>query len=216
MSAYDPSHWADFALAQLGASAALLGLVFVGLSINLKDVIGSRPLVNRAGEAVIALGSLLIASTAVLIPHQSHGALAAELVVIAGFTFSATFRLQVGAETQIAAPDERGPPPRLDPGPPDPRFGRAAPLGDGRRHARDRRGRRLVLVARGHRRVLHRGTHQRVGAHGRDPAVIHAGGGWRARVRRRARRRGSGPATWRSGGVSTPHAFSASMARSGS
>ena len=35
MSAYDAARWSDFALAQLGASAALLGLVFVGLSINL-------------------------------------------------------------------------------------------------------------------------------------------------------------------------------------
>lgn len=32
MSGYDIERWADFALGQLGASAALLGLVFVGLS----------------------------------------------------------------------------------------------------------------------------------------------------------------------------------------
>ena len=55
MSAYDPARWSDFALAQLGASAALLGLVFVGLSINLRDVVGSRRLVNRAAEAIIGL-----------------------------------------------------------------------------------------------------------------------------------------------------------------
>ena len=49
------SHWRSS-----GASAALLGLVFVGLSINLKDVIGSRQLVNRPLEAVVALGSVLV------------------------------------------------------------------------------------------------------------------------------------------------------------
>ena len=41
MSAYDPAAWSDFALAQLGASAALLGLVFVGFSINLRDIAAS-------------------------------------------------------------------------------------------------------------------------------------------------------------------------------
>ena len=87
MSAYDAARWSDFALAQLGASAALLGLVFVGLSINLKDVIGSRQLVNRALEAVVALGSVLVASTAVV------------------------FRLQIGAAGQVAQPGREGPPP---------------------------------------------------------------------------------------------------------
>ncbi len=110
MSTYHPEQWTDFALAQLGASAALLGLVFVGLSINLKDVIGSRQLVNRALEAVIALGSVLVASTAVLIPHQSRAALSIELLVIAVFVFSVTFRLQIGAASQVASSSEHGPP----------------------------------------------------------------------------------------------------------
>jgi modulator of FtsH protease len=70
MSAYDPARWSDFALAQLGASAALLGLVFVGLSINLRDVVGSRRLVNRAAEAIIELAAVLVSATAVLIPDS--------------------------------------------------------------------------------------------------------------------------------------------------
>jgi hypothetical protein len=41
MAAYDPARWSDFALAQLGASAAVLDLVFVALSINLRAVVGS-------------------------------------------------------------------------------------------------------------------------------------------------------------------------------
>jgi len=62
VTGYHVSEWSDFALAQLGASAALLGLVFVGLSINLRDVIGSTSLVNRAAEAVIALAGVLVAA----------------------------------------------------------------------------------------------------------------------------------------------------------
>lgn len=69
MTGYHVSEWSDFALAQLGASAALLGLVFVGLSINLRDVIGSTSLVNRAAEAVIALAGVLVAAYAAAISN---------------------------------------------------------------------------------------------------------------------------------------------------
>jgi hypothetical protein len=111
MSAYDPARWSDFALAQLGASAALLGLVFVGLSINLRDVVGSRQLVNRAAEAVIGLAAVLVTATAVLIPDQTRGAVSAELLVIAGSTFAATANLQRGATRQTVDAGGEGPPP---------------------------------------------------------------------------------------------------------
>ena len=110
MTGYRPEHWSDFALAQLGASAALLGLVFVGLSINLKDVVGSRQLVNRALEAVIALASVLVSATAVLIPHQSRDALSAELLFVAVVVFGVILRLQIRSRTQVARPGEQGPP----------------------------------------------------------------------------------------------------------
>jgi modulator of FtsH protease len=57
MTGYTPADWSDFALAQVGASAALLGLVFVGISINLRDFVDSRTLVNRAFEAIVMLAS---------------------------------------------------------------------------------------------------------------------------------------------------------------
>ena len=103
MSAYDPARWSDFALVQLGASAALLGLVFVGLSINLRDVVGSRQLVNRAAEAVIGLAAVLVTATAVLIPDQSRGVVSAELLVIAVFTFAVTVRLQRASDPSKTA-----------------------------------------------------------------------------------------------------------------
>ncbi len=44
MTGYDASTVVSTSpLAQLGASAALLGLVFVGMSINLKDFVGTPP-----------------------------------------------------------------------------------------------------------------------------------------------------------------------------
>jgi uncharacterized membrane protein len=108
VTAYDAARWTDFALAQLGASAALLGLVFVGLSINLRDVVGSSALVNRAGEAVVALFGVLVAATAVLIPAQSDDALGIELLVLGAILLAAIARLQIADSEPI--PDDRRPP----------------------------------------------------------------------------------------------------------
>lgn len=109
MTAYTPAEWSDFALAQLGASAALLGLVFVGMSINLKDFVGTPVLVNRALEAIVLLATVLLAATAVLIPHQSRDAVGIELVVLGVGTLSAVLRLQAGTQHQVVASGDRGP-----------------------------------------------------------------------------------------------------------
>jgi hypothetical protein len=59
--AYDPEMWHDFFIAAAGAAAALSGLIFVAVSINLgkifdveKDV-GSTYLTGRALESLVAL-----------------------------------------------------------------------------------------------------------------------------------------------------------------
>ena len=108
---YTSSHWSEFATAHVGASAALLGLVFVGLTINLREVVHSRSLVNRAAEAVILLGSVLATSTTVLVPSQRRGALSAELIVLGVVTFGFVLLLQRGITMQPQDPGKGGPPP---------------------------------------------------------------------------------------------------------
>lgn len=108
--AYQPGHWENFALAHVGASAALLGLVFVGVSINLRDIIGSGVLVHRAAEAVVLLGSVLAVSTVVLIPGQRRGALSAELIVLGIAVFVIVLFQQRGAVVQQVDPGRPGPP----------------------------------------------------------------------------------------------------------
>jgi hypothetical protein len=108
--AYEIGDWESFALAHVGASAALLGLVFVVISINLRDIVGSGPLVHRAGEAVVLLGGVLAAATVVLIPGQRKDVLSAELILLAGGLFAVILSLQRDAVTQPTDPGRPGPP----------------------------------------------------------------------------------------------------------
>ena len=107
--AYRIAAWDNFALAHVGASAALLGLVFVGISINLRDIVGSGSLVHRAAEAVMLLGCVLASATVVLIPGQRRDLLSTELIAIAAATFAAVLFFQRDAVTQPTDPGE-GPP----------------------------------------------------------------------------------------------------------
>jgi hypothetical protein len=60
--------WQPFFTAQLGAAATLGGLVFVGLSLNLKKIVSAPQLTNRALLALALLGIILIVSSLVLMP----------------------------------------------------------------------------------------------------------------------------------------------------
>lgn len=88
MYAYDPSEWTDLFVATAGATAALAGLLFVAVSINLDRIIGEAGLPDRALETVLLLVGVLIISIVGLIPGQSHGVLGLELLVVSiGLTF---------------------------------------------------------------------------------------------------------------------------------
>ena len=109
MAAYDPAEWSDFAIAQLGASSVLLGLVFVGVSINLGEIVGSPLLVRRAAEAIMVLGSVLAASTCVLIPGQEREVVAIELLAVAAAMFGLVGYVQRGAGAGVVKRGQRGP-----------------------------------------------------------------------------------------------------------
>jgi len=63
--------WHDFFVAEAGASAALAGLLFVAISINLTRILEFRHLPARAVEALLALLSVLVVATFALVPRQS-------------------------------------------------------------------------------------------------------------------------------------------------
>ncbi|MGY1663585.1 hypothetical protein ACI78Q_20345 [Geodermatophilus sp. SYSU D00705] len=83
-----PDAWHDFAVATVGACAALAGLIFVAVSINLARILEFRDLPGRAARTLALLMALLIAGVLVLVP-QPVRALAVELAAI-GVLLAAT------------------------------------------------------------------------------------------------------------------------------
>lgn len=76
--------WDNFFVAQLGASAALAGLLFVGVSINMTKILAYPTLPRRALRALIMLVTILIVSSLFLVPGQPIAQLGLEVLVIGG------------------------------------------------------------------------------------------------------------------------------------
>ena len=81
-TAYRPEAWQVFFTAVATASAALTGLLFVGLSINLRKIIETPEHLARAREVLGQLLGLLVLSIIVLIPGQNRLELGEELIVL--------------------------------------------------------------------------------------------------------------------------------------
>ena len=71
--------WVNFFIAASGASAALAGLVFVALSVNITRIIEVPHLPARAGATIATLILILVSSMAALIPQPAF-ALGVEIV----------------------------------------------------------------------------------------------------------------------------------------
>lgn len=85
MAAYDPSKWSELFVAAAGASAALAGLVFVAVSINLDRILKLPGVPDRALQTVLLFLSVVVVSLLGLFPEQSRTALGLELTSVAVF-----------------------------------------------------------------------------------------------------------------------------------
>ncbi|GAA4853269.1 hypothetical protein GCM10023201_53420 [Actinomycetospora corticicola] len=101
MNAYTTEGWSDFAVATVGASAALAGLVFVAVSLNLRVILADAHLPGRAAQTLVLLATPLFVGLPVLVPGQADAALAIELVVVGV--------LAGGALVRQALPGRRAP-----------------------------------------------------------------------------------------------------------
>jgi modulator of FtsH protease len=80
---YDAAQWTDFFVATAGAAAALAGLVFVAVSINLEPILAQQGLPERALQTLMMLAIVVVVSVVALIPGQDSVALGIELLVVA-------------------------------------------------------------------------------------------------------------------------------------
>jgi modulator of FtsH protease len=87
--------WSDFLVAAAGAAAALAGLLFVTISINLARIIDLPGVSGRAAETIILLSCTLATTLVALIPHMSAMQLGLALSVITVPTWFAPMVIQL-------------------------------------------------------------------------------------------------------------------------
>jgi hypothetical protein len=96
MRGYDLAYWEPFFSAIIAAAAALTGLLFVAVSINLDRILkGGRFLPARAAETLATL-LLVVASSALALVPQSIRLLGVEILVIVVPMLAITVRGQLG------------------------------------------------------------------------------------------------------------------------
>jgi hypothetical protein len=96
-TAYNPAVWSAFFSAEVGSSAALAGLIFVAVSINLAQIVKQTQLVSRSAKALLSLMGVLFSSSLCLIPDLSRPILGYELTALGVLLWAATTLAQYGA-----------------------------------------------------------------------------------------------------------------------
>ncbi len=81
MAAYVAAEWSNLFVASAGAAAALAGLVFVAVSINLAQILRYPGLPERALQTLLLLLGVLVVSVLGLAPGQGRRALGTELLI---------------------------------------------------------------------------------------------------------------------------------------
>lgn len=83
---YRPEQWNDFFILVGTGAVTLTGLVFVAMSLNLKEIIVDATHRNRAINTLTALALVFMRCALVLMAAQDHRAVGAELLVVCGIS----------------------------------------------------------------------------------------------------------------------------------
>jgi len=81
-AAYDAGPWESFAVAEVGAAAALSGLLVVAASINIARIIELPTVVSRLGAALVLFATMLIVGTILLVPDQPGWLVGVEIAAV--------------------------------------------------------------------------------------------------------------------------------------
>jgi modulator of FtsH protease len=111
MTAYQPEQWHDLFVATAGAAAALAGLIFVAVSINLEQILKYPALPPRAVATLSITVGLLLVSVFVLVPGQSRTVLGLEALILGAVTAAALLvrRLRIPRPANEPCPGRRFP-----------------------------------------------------------------------------------------------------------
>lgn len=80
---YSPDQWTNFFVVTGTVSAALTGLVFVAISVNLRDVIKDATHTYRAINMLTGFTAVFILGSFALMGHQTHRTLGLEWLIVA-------------------------------------------------------------------------------------------------------------------------------------
>jgi hypothetical protein len=84
--AYSAADWGGFGTAAATAAATLTGLLFIAVSINLRQILDNAPLPGRAAQTLIFFAFPMIVALLLVVPGQARMALSWELMATGAFT----------------------------------------------------------------------------------------------------------------------------------
>ncbi len=88
-------NWDNFFIAQVGASAALTGLIFVAVSINLTRILALPHLPARAMQSLLLLLNILFLASILLVPCQYEALTGWEIIGVGAFFCTVLLLLSV-------------------------------------------------------------------------------------------------------------------------
>lgn len=90
--------WSDFAVVTGGAAAALMGLLFVAVTLRIDAISHARDLRSRATQTLTLFATALVAAILMTVPAQPRWALGCEMVALAALGGVAMLALNRRAE----------------------------------------------------------------------------------------------------------------------
>ena len=109
MTGYSSGLWESFFVANAGAAAALAGLVFVGVSINIERIAPSPRLSGRALEAFVLLAEVLVVAVLGLVPAIGRTGLGVALGIVGAVVWLVVTRAAVASLPSRSGEAAQGP-----------------------------------------------------------------------------------------------------------